>query len=229
MTCALYCSLPVLVVLVTACGTAPSQESTSQGVDTDKVGWDMPKDEPEPREQVIEYRREGETTALAVDTSRDMPGCSLATNRTTVYVKDSDTYFVCDNEVWQEIEMRGPKASEPEEENEDAQDAAENEWTDPVTGERWFVGSQASVYFVREVQACSGPWKHPTKAEARDAVLHGITTKIPESSSTHVWTAEAGYSDPAALQYAIRLFDGAEEELSVQETARIVCLYVGED
>lgn len=112
--------------------------------------------------------------SISLATFADLPACDELLKNQLAYVRDSETFYVCDGD-WIEITIKGRDGvdgitqvttTEVEGTNK------KNQWVDPLTGKTWIIGG--SALYSQTATACTNGYRIPTYAEAELAIAHGI-------------------------------------------------------
>ena len=239
---------------LTGCGTEPTPTDAAKERSSENPGTGPRSPEEDPtRENVIEYRKDGQNLALAIEDTSELPACELANNKQLVYVKNAEVFLSCEEETWQEVPMaqgekgdkgdkgdRGDKGETvvgpigpvgPEGPKGDTgRPAAVNEWVDPITEVRWLIGPSQTHSQLTFGGACNGAgWRIPNALEAAEAVTNGLGLAGKNlGGADHVWTSDFQVSqlDPA-VSWRVYI-DGAgfeRAELGGAATHGVACLY----
>lgn len=135
--------------------------------------------------------------AELVETSSEIGDCSEEYFKQLVYVLDEKTFYYCAREnKWLAIDLRGAKGDQGPQgsvgaqgvagrdgrDGQDGQDAvsvASNEWLDPITNEKWFIGQFVKPWDIaRNQNTCPSGSRAPTLTEMTEADLRGIFAKL---------------------------------------------------
>lgn len=212
----------ILVALLTlaSCGQQPATNPE----DTKLKGGEVenPKDK---KEVVVEYRKDGTHYALAVEDTKDMPACNKDNSKKLVYVKNQNKMFSCEQDQWEEINLKGDKGEQgpPGPQGPAAAPIPVNQFYDAVTKKYWLIGGSANYYTVATYQpACTGAWRLPTRAEAIDAALHGLgTAAAGVSGPADMWTSEidSAYGNGNQAAYTVRISPSVQEASKLMSEA----------
>jgi hypothetical protein len=144
--------------------------------------------------------------SLYVADAAALPTCDAAGEGWLVYVKADATFMVCSAGAWGAVDIQGPKGEAgPQGEKGEAGDAASvnAEWTNPVSGLTWSLGSLGSDF---DESVCDGGRRLPTIAELSNSngVLKDFFDReLMEAPATGrprcAWAAQAG--EPFSLQF----------------------------
>lgn len=186
-----------------------------------------------PKEVVVEYRKDGEQYAIALNDTSELPECTHANNRQIAYIKPTEQFFSCESESWQEISVKGKigetgQKGDKGDKGEPGEPTSSNQWFDPISKKTWLIGASANYAMTKTYyQACTGEYKLPSRAEATEAAIHGLGTAFPalQGSANGVWTNDPGQTDPALYAYVI-LMNGSEAEKSIAESHGVACLKI---
>jgi len=173
----------ILSLLLTACGADPQQAQDFADAAQNKEPINYQPDE---KEIVVEYRKDGGSVSLVVVDTKDLPACSNANIGQLSYVKTQDKFFACSiGGNWNEIDIQGKdgKTGAQGEKGEKGDQgpkgdpgsaAPVNIWTDPVTAKVWMIGAEMNGTSVNALQPCTNGWRIGAIDEVSAAVVHGL-------------------------------------------------------
>lgn len=198
-----YGNTALIALIVTACGTDPNATGTNPNgtpaTDKSSIQY-QPADDT--KEVTVEYRKDGESYALSVDDTKDMPACERTNNRQLVYVKNQDKFFACEDN-WVEVNIRGeagaagkdgasvvgPKGDKGDP-GADGKPVSPNQWYDPITEKTWLVGSLLAQGMIPVQPPCANGWRLGSLAETREAIHHGLALASAHlNGPVTFWTA----------------------------------------
>lgn len=181
----------LFLLVVTACGADPTgqnQEQQNSGNDDNDVNY--VQDE---KQIVVEYRKNGNVYAAALNDYSEMPECDMSNNKQLVYIKEPvDKFYSCEDEAWEEVQFakQGPPGPQGPK-GDPADPLPANVWEDPFTQDQWLVLAKMNYATVTINQPCSGDWRLPTQAEGLAAAVHGIYTFSHDLNNVNeMWTSE---------------------------------------
>lgn len=190
MKCSLYTL--VLIASITACGQAPQDPNAAKANDptTDPGTIDYG---PDTKEVITEYKRVGSQTALALDSTKDLPECDLANDGQLAFIKPDNQFYTCDavTKIWETIDLKGAQGQQGIQgaAGKDGEVAVLNNWSDPITSLKWLIGGSANR---TEAQSfCTAPYRLPTESEAYIASQHGLGLASHSiSGPTTLWSVD---------------------------------------
>jgi hypothetical protein len=101
------CALIILLLaaLGYGCGTEPTQPAADENKPT--KGGIVYQDEPKEKTVVVEYHKEGDKTALALEDTDELPECTLQNERQLAWIKRTEQFFACTDGEWVEVPVKG--------------------------------------------------------------------------------------------------------------------------
>lgn len=154
-----------LVILTTGCN---SKDSDGGGSDTDDT---------------VDSNKEA-LQSIGLKSAEELPKCSKANNSQLAYIFDEETFYVCQDAEWIDIEI----SSNDDRGSSESEDG--NVWTDPFTKKKWALGGDVTRSQGQSACGVSG-FRMPTSQEGLDAVAHGIWAFAEDNSfSKEFWVAE---------------------------------------
>lgn len=220
-------SITTVYFLIQACGQ-PSQNDGGTKPDSGSGGINHP--DPNPKEVTVEYRKDGQSYSLAVDTTKDLPACEHANNKQLAWVKSTNQFFSCEDTTWTEVIVKGETGPIGPSGNTGPKGdpASPNQWFDPITKLYWLIGAIQTEFQVNANVACGSSWTLPTKAQASSAVQHGLLVASSTiNGPSKVWTSEFSTTACAAGQDQCRAAidaGGIERYAALATNAGVLCL-----
>ncbi len=194
--------LPALLFVV-ACGTDPSATEETKTVGTDP-GENIERQPAEPRENVVEYRKDGERIALALEDTADLPACALDNEAQLAWIKSTEEFFACTQGTWVQVPVKGKDgaggaagtvgpAGPKGDKGDPGTPAVANQWFDPMTEDSWIVGAAVSQGpIILNGSPCAGDYRAPTSAEVQTAVLHGLSiASVAFGGAATFWSSDS--------------------------------------
>jgi Collagen triple helix repeat (20 copies). len=140
--------------------------------------------------------------AQLVETSDAMEACTQDKHRALIYLLEKSQFYYCSSTLeWVAIDLKGPKGDKGEKGDTGATGSsgksgsngqngsnsiASNEWEDPVSHERWFLGRYVAPSDVaRDAALCPTGSSSPTDTEMDAAIGRGIFTKLSASFASY--------------------------------------------
>jgi hypothetical protein len=223
------------LILLTSCGAEPTEETAKPTATQPSGSIDY---QPEAaKEVVVEYRKDGESYAITVSDTSELPACEKSNSKQLAWVKTTEQFFSCEDASWVEVPMKKPEAvvgsqgekgdkGEPGEDGADGQPVPANQWFDPITGQSWLIGVTIAEGALGSITPCSGDWRMPTKAETKVAVQHGLLIAAQQlHTQSQVWTDEF---TPDSERIAIGANGISEAYAGLISNAGVACLKIAE-
>lgn len=190
-----------LILSLTACGTEPA--TTAEPVAAETYGETINRQDNEPEPLVVEYRKDGERLALALEDTKDLPACELDNEKQLAYIKRTEQFFECSDEEWNEVPIKGKSGDSGEQgatgpqgpsgpKGDAGQPATANQWFDPMAENTWLVGAAVSqAPIILGTAVCSGSYRLASSAELQAAILHGLSIASGSfGGSTTFWSSD---------------------------------------
>ncbi len=208
-----FTSILVLSMLVTACGSDDNQNSGNSPKNETEDSISRPAVEPEQKEIVVEYHKDGADLALALEDTKDLPACDRSNERQLAFIKKTEQFFACTDGTWAEVPVKGKDGSGGAKgdsgaqgpvgpqgpKGDDGKPVSPNEWFDPMTQDRWLLASATTQAVLDHYPPCSDGWRLGTREEVRAAVQHGLSlASVALGGAASIWTAdtEADVTEP---------------------------------
>src|SRR5688500_15254394 len=130
------------LLFLTNCG-AETTEEKEKGFEFQPAGIEY---QPEEKEVVTEFQKDGDDYALAAEDTKDLPECSTSNDNQQAFVKNIKTLFTCKDDRWLETveEDSEPAAVVPAEPVTPAVPLPPNQWLDAQTQTYWLIGAIVS-------------------------------------------------------------------------------------
>jgi hypothetical protein len=222
----------LLFFVLAACGADPNATGTEPTTAPADDGVIYQPDDP--KEIVVEYRRDGDVYALAVNDTDELPACTHEFNGKLAWIKNTEQFFACEDSTWTEIAVHGRdgKDGEPGSRGEPGRPPSPNEWVDPTTEDRWLFGAPIGSDTLAASTPCADGWRLGTSAELVSAVQRGLSLASGSiGGPTVFWSSE--FLTDATDGFSRRVYVNASGVASVfmvgAGPAGVACLYEGDD
>lgn len=220
-----------LIVFTSACGMPPPADQEPKAASDDE-SIERQKDDPEPL--VVEYHKEGERLALALEDTKDLPSCSFENEKQLAFVKRTEQFFECSDEQWNELPIKGADgetgATGPQgpvgPKGDAGAPAVANQWFDPMTEETWLVGAaiSQSPLMLNPSAICGGSYRLASSAELQTAVLHGLSIASGAfGGSTTFWSSDT-IADVNGDAIPVFVKANGQSQVSDGQTHGVACI-----
>lgn len=221
-----------------ACGTQPAQDPNA--LNSKDPNKDTIQTQPDKKQTVVQYRKDGTNYSLMVADSKDLPTCDLSNEKQLAYVKNENKFFSCQESTWTEVSIKGSDGAQgptgPQGPKGDpASPVPTNQWYDPIGKVYYLIGGNQTFYLAANpdnvtaiTPSCINGWRLPTLAEAHTAQAHGIgTASSSMNGPTDMWASDnRSVVNGVSYAYTLQFNSGLEIGKPFSESHGTICIQV---
>lgn len=221
--------------LVVSCGAQPEAEPKSSPLPEPRSDINYAED---PKEVVVEYRKEGKDKIEVFELTKDLPKCSSAKDGKVAFVRQEDKFFECEEDRWMQVILDETEASKVKSEAKTTPSPSPSPtvspsasplpvsasvWVDPISGKKWVVGGQAAFRIAETT--CGASYRLPNRDEALAANNRGVRTAFPNVSLTSFWINELDLAASTTSVYVLKVTPVVAIATALMtETHSILCI-----